>query len=309
MLYGVYLVQLDGMIKKPRKSLPKAQAKMSEMVRAGSYLRVVDRILDALEQQVISQKDLAAIVCDGNLQRNCSGCKREITIGNVSTYAGRNKGKPAVLWHLGQDNIFSCGAEACDNLMVVRPGSETDAWHLSVYTTVNMLSSTRCDHCFLLAPPKEVHRFCHFCFYHSESAQKEIVNFFSQPHAIKHYWLITDAGVHCLSMPRSFCLTKNYCSQECRDADQAVHTFCCKNLLYVDKRKRKKGGKTKPEEAEQALKSNVRQYYQCYPNAQQLDGKHLTEFVSKGSQSRKGTEGGPSKGKKEKGHKNVSEVD
>ena len=48
---------------------------------------------------------------------------------------------------------------------------------------------------------------------------------------------------------------------------------------------------------------------ECYPNAQQLDGKHLTDFVSKGSQSRKGTEGGPSKGKKEKGHKNVSEVD
>ena len=29
MLYGVYLVQLDGMIKKPRKSLPKAQAPTS----------------------------------------------------------------------------------------------------------------------------------------------------------------------------------------------------------------------------------------------------------------------------------------
>ena len=158
MLFGVYLVQLDGMIKKPRKSLPKAQAKMSEMVRAGSYLRVVDQILDALEQRLVSQKVLAAIVCDGTLQRKCSACKKEVTVGNVSTYAGRNKGKPAVLWHLGQDNIFSCGAKGCDDQMVVRPGSETDAWHLSVYTTVNMLTSSRCAHCFLLAPLKEIHR-------------------------------------------------------------------------------------------------------------------------------------------------------
>ena len=162
---------------------------------------------------------------------------------------------------------------------------------------------------FFWLHPRRFTGFAIFVSITIESIWNEVVNFFSQPHAIKHYWLITDAGVHCLSMPRSFCLTKNYCSQECRDADQAVHAFCCKNLLDVDKRKRKKGGKTKPEEAEQALKSNVRQYYQCYPNAQQLDGKHLTEFVSKGSQSRKGTEGGLSKGKKEKGHKKVSEVD
>ena len=80
-------------------------------------------------------------------------------------------------------------------------------------------------------------------------------------------------------MTRSFCLTKNYCSQECRDADQAVHTVCCKNLLDVDKRKWKGSGKAKAEEAEEALKSHVSQYYQCYPNAQQLDGKHLTEAM------------------------------
>ena len=107
-------------------------------------------------------------------------------------------------------------------------------------------------------------------------------------------------------MTRSFCLTKNYCSQECRDADQAVHTVCCKNLLDVDKRKWKGSGKAKAEEAEEALKTHVSQYYQCYPNAQQLDGKHLTEYVSKkGSQSRKGTD----KGKKVNGDKKVSEVD
>ena len=48
---------------------------------------------------------------------------------------------------------------------------------------------------------------------------------------------------------RSFCLTKNYCGKECLKADLDVHTVCCKNLLDVDKRKRKKGGKEKEETA------------------------------------------------------------
>ena len=159
MLFGVGLVALDGMVKRPEKSLPKDQAKTSKMVRAGSYLLLVDRILEAFEDRVISQKDFASIICENNLQRACSGCKKEVTIGNVSTFLGRNKGKPAVLWHLGQDNLYSCGSKECDKLMVPQPGSATDNWHIAVHMTVNKLIETRCDYCFLLAPLKEVHRF------------------------------------------------------------------------------------------------------------------------------------------------------
>ena len=54
---------------------------------------------------------------------------------------------------------------------------------------------------------------------------------------------------------RSHCLTKNYCGKECLKADQAVHTVCCKNLLDVDKRKWKKGGKEKEETASQNLEA------------------------------------------------------
>ena len=156
LLYCVRTIQLDGMIKNPEKSLPKDQRQMSRMVRGGSYLRVVDQILELLEQRVASQKDLAVVVCEGNVQRVCSGCKKGITVKVVSTAGVRIEGMPAVMFQSGQDNLFSCGAKACEDLMDVRP--EVDAWHFAVWATANKLRETRCDNCFLLAPVKEVHR-------------------------------------------------------------------------------------------------------------------------------------------------------
>ena len=51
---------------------------------------------------------------------------------------------------------------------------------------------------------------------------------------------------------RSKCLTKNYCSQVCRDADDAVHKVCCnpdKGQRRIEERKVKTGGKDKVEAA------------------------------------------------------------
>ena len=58
---------------------------MSQKVRRGSYLRVVDQILDVLEQRVVSQTDLAAVVCEGKVQRICSGCNKGITVRVICT--------------------------------------------------------------------------------------------------------------------------------------------------------------------------------------------------------------------------------
>ena len=51
---------------------------------------------------------------------------------------------------------------------------------------------------------------------------------------------------------RSKCLTKNYCSQTCRNADDGVLNVCCnkdKSLQLIDERKVKVGGKEKVEMA------------------------------------------------------------
>ena len=51
---------------------------------------------------------------------------------------------------------------------------------------------------------------------------------------------------------RSKCLTKNYCSQACRDADDKFHKVCCGQQGEVEERKVKIGGK------EKVIKANAR---------------------------------------------------
>ena len=51
---------------------------------------------------------------------------------------------------------------------------------------------------------------------------------------------------------RSKCLTKNYCSQVCRDADDAAHKVCCnpdEEQRRIEERKVRIGGKDKVEAA------------------------------------------------------------
>ena len=54
---------------------------------------------------------------------------------------------------------------------------------------------------------------------------------------------------------RSLCKTKNYCSQECRDADDKAHKVCCKQGHQVEERKVKVGGKEKTEVADSKVKN------------------------------------------------------
>ena len=53
---------------------------------------------------------------------------------------------------------------------------------------------------------------------------------------------------------RSLCKTKNYCSQECRDADDKAHKVCCKQGGQVEERKVKVGGKEKTKVADAQVK-------------------------------------------------------
>ena len=99
---------------------------------------------------------------------------------------------------------------------------------------------------------------------------------------------------------RSFCLTKNYCNNECFSADAAVHKVCCKNLLEVDKRKQvKKGGKAKMERADQKLDDYQRNSLNQHLLPREY-AQTLTEVVSKMKKIRV---------KNEKRKEKVSEVD
>ena len=157
LLLHVGMIEMDRVIKNPEKSLPEKERKVSEMVREGgasAYLRTVDKILDALKQQLVSQENLAAIVCEGNLQRACSTCGKEVKIRDVSCVGSRAEGTPSVLLHPTSSDLFSCGHSDCP--LEVSP--EANAWLVAVSATFHKLWETKCDNCFLLAPAQDKHR-------------------------------------------------------------------------------------------------------------------------------------------------------
>ena len=154
-LYMVESVKIDGLIKKPDKSLPKAQRQMSKKVRESSYLQVVDKILEALQEKLVSTRELAAIICEENLQRECSTCKRAIVIQTAGFWV---RTSCSVLFGPGVDDLFLCGDKACREQQRAA-SAELFSWNTAVRAVASQLDPTTCDNCFLLAPVKEVHRF------------------------------------------------------------------------------------------------------------------------------------------------------
>jgi len=157
LLLSVGMFETDRVIKNPEKSLPEKERKVSEMVRGGgasAYLRKVDKILEALEEKLVSQENLAAIVCEGNLLRACSTCGKEVTIRAVFTRGSRIEGTPSVLLRPTSSDLFSCGHSDCS--LGISP--EVIAWTAAVSATFHKLWETKCDNCFLLAPAQDVHR-------------------------------------------------------------------------------------------------------------------------------------------------------
>ena len=134
LLLHVAMIEMDRIIKNPEKSLPEKERKISEMARGGgasAYLRRVDKILDALEQQLVSQENLAAIVCEGNLQRACSTCGKEVTIRAVCVGGLRIVGIPLVLFLPTSSDLFSRGHSEC----VLRMSPEACSWVTAVSAT------------------------------------------------------------------------------------------------------------------------------------------------------------------------------
>ena len=81
---------------------------------------------------------------------------------------------------------------------------------------------------------------------------------------------------------RSKCLTKNYCSQICWDADVAVHKVCCnpeKELRRIEERKVKIGGKEKVVASNAGMDSLAEHVSSTATNP--VLGKNFKEIIKK----------------------------
>ena len=159
LLLQLSLIRLDQVLKSPEKSLPTKWRETSRRVREGPFLMIVEKILEALERQVILQSELANIACEGKLKQNCTVCQKEITVTGIWSPLEVGDTVPLAasvrLYILDACVItFSCGSAECE----ASHRLSHMAWSSVLFSTFAKLKPARCDHCFLCAPLEEVHR-------------------------------------------------------------------------------------------------------------------------------------------------------
>jgi len=207
LIFATSFVQHEKALKSPNL-LPKDYRQMS---KKEEFFEVADKIIEALDEEVVPFSDLAKIACRGKTKQRCSQCQKEIVVQGI--FLEDLPVRPAaaeIIFNPIENQRYICESSECYKKEKRRNDDMYDPWVMAVTSTAQRLYRTRCDHsdCFLLAPPKEVHR--------------------------------------------SKCLTKIYCSQVCRDADDAVHKVCCnpdKSLRKVEERKIKVGGQERVDAA------------------------------------------------------------
>ena len=165
----------------------------------GAFRDLIDEVLDVLEHKLVPYRDLVAIACKGNIERECNTCGKQISVEMIVHSTDLVATQPSSVAVSAIDReTYTCGAPECMDKLVI--ANEYLLWFVTNGAICAKLENTRCDKCFIMAPLKEVHR--------------------------------------------SICLTKNYCSQACRSADEESHKICC-GEGRVEERKVKVGGKEK----------------------------------------------------------------
>ena len=155
--YWLSAVQGEAILKRPEKSLPKEQRKISRAVKQSSFLNLVDQVLEAFDLRVVTHAYLADIVCNGDLRRACTACEKDITIEGFHYRGLQFAGVPVIVFSPDRDDVFSCGSASCESALTSK--EQVNRWRWTVEAAVTLLLPTRCNSSFLLAPISKVHRY------------------------------------------------------------------------------------------------------------------------------------------------------
>ena len=143
-------------LKTPHESVP-AEYWVGLQQEIGVLPERVDDLIKALSaDQLPSFQELLRIFCGGTLLQTCSFCSTKMTVAAVFREArGCFKGTPTVVVQPFLPPLFSCGAKACSDQLVVK-GDAFNSFAIGLNATCARLSSLKCDYCFLLC--EKVHR-------------------------------------------------------------------------------------------------------------------------------------------------------
>lgn len=138
---------------KSSSALPREFRQMS---KADEFFGVVDKIIEALDREVVPFRELAAIACGGKPEQRCSQCRKEIIVQGILLDVNVRMSN-VIVFNPVETERFICESSECFEKEDHRIFSKV-SWRLAVMSTHSRLRETKCDNCFLLAPLNEVHR-------------------------------------------------------------------------------------------------------------------------------------------------------
>ena len=155
-------VALQRDFKDPFRMFSEDMQPMLTKAQNSTFLVTVDRLLDALEHQLIPYSEVVKIVCFGEVKKNCSICDRDVTVTEV-TQNKKRLGRVASFFNILNMGIVRCDSAMCDLLQDQHPSrSDYLKWYPMVLMTSTKFSENLCHFCFKLSSHGVVHR-CGSC--------------------------------------------------------------------------------------------------------------------------------------------------
>ena len=130
-----------------------------QMSKKDEFFEVSDKIIEALDQEVVPFSELAAIACRGKTEQNCNRCHKKIVVQGIKLEDLPVRMPTAqIIFNPVENERYVCESSECYNKETDRATKKAYSWTAAVLATHRGLFATRCDHCFLLAALTEVHR-------------------------------------------------------------------------------------------------------------------------------------------------------
>ena len=272
-----------------------------------TFLATVDKLLDALEHELIPYPEVVRIVCGGEVERRCSICDQQVTVTEVIHTIKKRINRVACFFNTMNMRLVRCASPFCDYNLEDHPSRVGYLkWYHWVWWAFERYQENLCHFCFKLSPHGVVHR--QACrkgksawelincalksTYISVIFLSITVNFHQfpfktnkQPFKLRYFRQFLFKAVFKVPgspVPRIYsfcrpvhrcgkCLTKVYCSKVCQQEDwKVVHSKICKGKGV----QRKLKGRAK--EREEAGNSAVRD------GIQKTKDNHLERAVEGG---------------------------
>jgi len=123
-----------------------------------TFLATVDRLLDALEQQLIPYPEVVRIICNGEVKKKCSICDRRVTVTEVCQFKKRLN-RVACFFNTMNMGLVRCDSPMCDMVQDGHPSRiDYQKWYPRVHMAFVKYKENLCHFCFKLSSHGVVHR-------------------------------------------------------------------------------------------------------------------------------------------------------